>query len=101
MKFAHLGDCHLGSWSQEELRDLNFQSFQIAINKCISERVDFVLIAGDLFDSAYPPIETLKSSFSEFKKLKDSNIPVLFYFSFICSVLFYFSFICSMKNSRI
>jgi DNA repair exonuclease SbcCD nuclease subunit len=76
MRFAHMGDCHLGSWAQQELRDLNFQSFRYAIDKCIKEKVDFVLITGDLFDSAYPSIDTLKDSFREFRKLKDANIPV-------------------------
>jgi DNA repair exonuclease SbcCD nuclease subunit len=75
MKFAHLGDCHLGGWRQPELKDLNLKSFQYAISKCILEKVDFVLIAGDLFDSAYPPIETLKETFFEFKRLKEANIP--------------------------
>lgn len=76
MKFAHMGDCHLGGWRQPELKDLNFKSFQYAISRCIHEKVDFVLIAGDLFDSAYPPIETLKDSFNEFRRLKEENIPV-------------------------
>ncbi len=75
-KFAHLADCHLGSWRQEELQKLNFQSFKKIIELCIQEQVDFVLISGDLFDSAYPPIEILKESFAEFKKLKDAKIPV-------------------------
>ena len=76
MKFAHLADVHLGGWKQQPLQDLNFQSFQIAVRKCISEKVNFVLIAGDLFDSAYPPIEILKETFSEFRKLNDAKIPV-------------------------
>lgn len=76
MKFAHLADCHLGGWRQPELKELNFQSFQYAVNKCIKEKVEFVLIAGDLFDSAYPPIEILKETFAEFRKLKDEKIPV-------------------------
>ncbi len=76
MKFAHLGDCHLGSWRQPELKELNFQYFQEAVKRCLSEKVDFILIAGDLFDSAYPPIDTLKQTFEEFKKIKEANIPV-------------------------
>jgi len=76
MKFAHLGDCHLGGWRQPELKALNFQSFQYAVNKCIKSGVDFILIAGDLFDSAYPPIDTLKEVFQEFRRLKEANIPV-------------------------
>jgi hypothetical protein len=76
MKFAHLADSHLGGWRQEELRNLNFQSFQWAVKKIIKEKLDFVLIAGDLFDSAYPPIEILKETFAEFKKISDARIPV-------------------------
>jgi len=76
VKFAHLADCHLGSWRQEELQRLNFQSFQKVIERCIQEEVDFILIAGDLFDAAYPPIEILKDSFAEFKKVHDAGIPV-------------------------
>ncbi len=76
MKFAHMGDCHLGGWRQPELKELNFNSFQRAVEICIREKVDFVLIAGDLFDSAYPPIDTLKDTFKEFRKLVDAKIPV-------------------------
>jgi len=75
MKFAHLGDCHLGSWRVPALQQLNLESFRKAVDACISEEVDFVLIAGDLFDSAYPPIEILKETFFELKRLKDSKIP--------------------------
>ena len=76
VKFAHLGDCHLGSWRQPELQELNFKSFESAIERCIKERVDFMLIAGDLFDSAYPPIEILKRTFAEFRKLREAGIKV-------------------------
>lgn len=76
MKFAHLGDCHLGCWRQPELLELNFRSFQYAVDTCIREKMDFVLIAGDLFDSAYPPIEIIKEAFNEFRKLKEAKIPV-------------------------
>jgi DNA repair exonuclease SbcCD nuclease subunit len=76
MKFAHMGDCHLGSWRQPELQELNFKSFEMAIDKCIKEKVEFILIAGDLFDSAYPPIEILKRTFGEFKRIKEAGIKV-------------------------
>jgi DNA repair exonuclease SbcCD nuclease subunit len=75
-KFAHLADCHLGGWSQQELQSLNFQSFQKAIERIMQENLDFVLISGDLFDSSYPSIDILKKSFAEFKKLRDAKIPV-------------------------
>jgi len=76
MKFIHLGDCHLGSWRQPELKQLNFQSFRYVIDRCIRDKVDFVLITGDLFDSAYPPIDILKEAFQDFRRLKEAKIPV-------------------------
>jgi len=76
VRFAHFADCHLGGWRQEELQKLNFESFRIAIDKIIDKKVDFLLIAGDLFDSAYPPIEILKETFGQFKRIKDADIPV-------------------------
>lgn len=75
VRFAHIADVHLGGWKQQPLQDLNFASFTKSIDVCIKEKLDFVLIAGDLFDSAYPPIEILKETFAQFKRLKDSNIP--------------------------
>ena len=70
-----MGDCHLGSWRYPELQELNMKSFSKAIDFAIKEEVDMVLIAGDIFDSAYPPIEILKTSFREFKRLYDAEIP--------------------------
>ena len=78
MRFVHLADCHLGGWRYPELQQLNFESFKYALETSKKEKVDFILIAGDLFDSAYPPIETIKDAFNEFRKLKEANIPVFF-----------------------
>jgi DNA repair exonuclease SbcCD nuclease subunit len=74
-RFAHIADVHLGGWKQPQMQELNLQSFKKAISLCIEKRVEFVLIAGDLFDSAYPPIEILKETFAEFKKLNEAKIP--------------------------
>jgi exonuclease SbcD len=75
VKFAHIADVHLGGWKQPPMQELNFKSFVMAIDICIKEKVEFVLIAGDLFDTAFPGIDVLKDAFGEFKKLKDSKIP--------------------------
>ena len=75
VKFAHMADVHLGGWKQQPLQDLNLESFKKAFEICIRERVEFVVIAGDLFDAAFPPIDVLKESFAEFRKLKEAGIP--------------------------
>jgi len=74
-KFAHLADVHLGGWKQKPMQDLNFQAFSAAVDKCIESKLDFILISGDLFDSAYPPIEILKETFGEFRKISQAKIP--------------------------
>ncbi len=79
VKFAHIADVHLGGWKQQPLQDLNFRSFEMALEMSIKEKVNFVLIAGDLFDTAYPPIETLKRTFLEFRKLKEAQDSLLHY----------------------
>ncbi|MEM4239623.1 MAG: exonuclease SbcCD subunit D [Candidatus Woesearchaeota archaeon] len=74
MKFAHLADVHLGGWREPKLRELNTQSFVYAVDKCISEKVDFVLIAGDLFNTALPSMDALRICVQKLKELKDQNI---------------------------
>ncbi len=74
MKFAHMADVHIGSWRDPKLKDMSTDAFIKSIDICISERVDFVLIAGDLFNNALPGIDGLKSVVREFQKLRQSNI---------------------------
>jgi len=76
MKFAHLADCHVGGWKEENLKELTIQSFERAIEISINEKVDFVLISGDLFDNAMPPIDILKRTTHALRLLKENNIPV-------------------------
>ncbi len=75
MKFAHMADCHIGSWRDPKLKDISTIAFQRAIIKCIEENVDFILISGDLFNTSLPRIDNLKTVVSAFKQLKDKDIP--------------------------
>jgi len=76
MKFAHLADCHIGSWRDPKLRDVSIKAFQKAIDLCMEKNVDFILIAGDLFNTSLPSIDGLKSAVLKLKELKDKDIPV-------------------------
>jgi len=46
MKFAHLADCHIRAWRDPKLRDITTTAFEAALDICVRENVDFVLIAG-------------------------------------------------------
>ncbi|MFA4887395.1 MAG: metallophosphoesterase [Candidatus Nanoarchaeia archaeon] len=76
MRFSHLSDCHIGSWKDPKLRQLNLDSFKKAIEISIKERVGFVIIAGDLFDTALPQIEMVREVADVLSQLKEEDIPV-------------------------
>ncbi len=75
VKFAHIADIHLGGWKIPEMGELNSRTFEMAIDSCIEQKVDFVLIAGDFFDTAMPSIDVLKLAARKLKELKDAGIP--------------------------
>lgn len=75
MKFAHLADCHIGGWRDPKMRDISTTAFLQIIDKCIHEKVDFVLIAGDLFNTSLPGVERLRIVTEKLKELYDNNIP--------------------------
>jgi exonuclease SbcD len=76
MKFAHLADCHIGGWREEKLRELGIKTFEKTIDICIERNVGFVLISGDLFNTALPQIELIKEVAGILNKLKEANIDV-------------------------
>ncbi len=75
-RYAHLADLHLGSWRDPKLRDLSTSAFLQAIDNCIKQQVDFILFAGDLFNTSLPSLDTLKIVTKSLKHLHDNNIPL-------------------------
>ena len=59
-RFAHLADCHIGGWKEEELKELSIRSFREATEKIIDSKVNFLIIAGDLFNTSIPSIDAIK-----------------------------------------
>lgn len=76
MKYAHLADLHLGSWRDEKMRGLSTKAFLKAIDLCFENQVEFILFAGDLFNTSLPSLDTLKVVTQKLKEIKDRNIPL-------------------------
>ncbi len=81
--FLHLADLHLGaktsylgSRATERGRDF-LEAFKRAVDFAIREEIDFLVIAGDFFDTPNPSDETLRFAIAELKKLYQANIPVI------------------------
>jgi len=78
MKFAHLADVHIGSWRDPKLKEMSTLAFIKAIDLSIEENVDFILIAGDLFNTALPSIDQIKIVIRKLKEVKEKGISVYF-----------------------
>ena len=78
-RILHIADIHLGA------RPLGFserssglvEAFNQALDYAVEERVDLVLIAGDLFDVPKPEGQYVKEAVRAFKKLASQGIPVV------------------------
>ncbi len=77
--FIHMADTHLG-YEQYGVRE-RFNDFSRAfwdiIDDAIERKVDFVVIAGDLFNKRAIDALTLIHAIEGLRKLKDKNIPVI------------------------
>ena len=73
-RFAHLADLHIGAWRERMLSTLNMTAFSETISACIRERVDFVVIAGDLFDGNLPDLGVVREAVTHLKRLSDHGI---------------------------
>jgi len=75
VRFAHISDCHLGAWQHnEKLSELNLQAFLTAMDICLERQVDFVLIAGDLFNTPNPDLAVVEIAVRKMKLLKYTGI---------------------------
>ena len=77
-KFAHMADLHMGAHGDPVLRKMELATLTKAINVCIAERVAFILIAGDIFDSNLPNLEAVNDAVKEFKRVRDQGIPLYY-----------------------
>jgi len=79
IKFLHAADIHLGyqQYGLEQRYDDFSEAFRWVIDTAIEERVDFLLLAGDLFEKRTLDPRTLLIAVTEFERLKEAGIPVV------------------------
>ena len=69
--FAHLSDVHLGAFREPELRELNCLAFERALDACGT--ADFIIIAGDLFDSPLPDLSVADRAVRKMRILREQG----------------------------
>jgi exonuclease SbcD len=86
MKFIHCADVHLDTPLQglaqyagapvNEIRSATRRAFEKVLDTAVSERVDFVVIAGDLYDTGLKSFESALFFNKQMARLKDAGIDV-------------------------
>src|SRR5688572_3968555 len=75
LRLLHTADVHLGARHADlgeqakTLRERQFAAFHATVDLALSEKVDIVLIAGDLFDSNTQPRRSVERVAAELKRL--------------------------------
>src|SRR5438093_1220452 len=80
LRIIHTADVHLGARHDDlaeqaaAQRERQFAAFRASVDLAISEKVDLVLIAGDLFDSNVQPRRSVERVAAELKRLVEARI---------------------------
>jgi len=75
-RFAHLADLHVGAWRERSLAEAGLAAVRAAFERCIAERVDFIVIAGDLFDATLPDMAHVRETAEVLRRVREAAIPV-------------------------
>ena len=82
-RLLHMADVHLGARHHDlgpaaaAQRECQFDAFSRAIELAISEKVELVLVCGDLFDSNSQPRRSVERAAAELKRLVERHIPIV------------------------
>jgi DNA repair protein SbcD/Mre11 len=83
LRLLHTADVHLGARHADlgdraaTQRERQFAAFVATIDLALAEKVDLVLIAGDLFDSNVQPKRSVERAAAQLKRLVDARIRVV------------------------
>ena len=78
-RFLHFADCHLGyrQYNNAERYNDFARAFLAIIDVAIDQKVDFVVLAGDLFEKRSIEALTLNQAMIGLERLKAANIPCI------------------------
>src|ERR1700757_4834408 len=86
MKFIHCADVHLDTPLQglaeypgapiAEIRNATRRAFEKILDTAVAEKIDFLIIAGDLYDTGLKSFESALFFNQQMARLKDAGIQV-------------------------
>lgn len=78
-RFIHFADCHLGYRQYHNVERFNdfARAFLAVVDAAVKEKVDFVILAGDLFEKRSIDALTLNQAMRGLERLREANIPCI------------------------
>lgn len=76
VRFAHMADVHLGAFREPRLREANLEAFLKALDICLEEKADFILICGDLFHTSLPDMGVVERAAGKLRQVIDAGTPI-------------------------
>ena len=82
-RLLHMADVHLGARHDDlgpaaaDQRERQFGAFQRAVDLALTEKVDLILICGDLFDSNTQPRRSVERAAAELSRAVERKIPTV------------------------
>jgi exonuclease SbcD len=74
IRFAHMADTHLGAFRDPVLRELNLRAFLRALDIVRGEGCDFLVIAGDMFDTTLPEMDVVERAADALRRLGEAGV---------------------------
>jgi len=78
VRILHTSDWHLGrSFHREALLDAQASFVDSLLDTVRTERVDLVVVAGDLYDRAVPAVDAIRLADDSLRRLAELRVPVI------------------------
>ncbi len=74
IRFAHMADTHLGAFRDPTLRRFNLEAFLKALDMVHKEGCEFLVIAGDMFDTSLPDMDVVERAADGLRRLTDAGV---------------------------
>lgn len=76
-QFAHMADVHLGANRHGKMAELEIGAFARAMDICMTRKVDFIVISGDLFHVGVPSdLDTVRQAVVKMREVTERGIPI-------------------------
>lgn len=76
VRFAHVSDIHVASYQEEFYVNKEWETIHRMVDICLEEKVDFLVVSGDLFHTNLPRMSEAVRLTRELRRLRDEGVRI-------------------------